>query len=360
MTISSASALKRLLLLFLVIAGLYFAREFLVPLSVGAVIATLFLPFCRWMEARRVPRGLAVVCCLLVLLLAIAGIGVLLSFQISSLSSDFSVLQQKGLETMDSIQKYIFANIGISIEKQNQVLSKQQPAFARFLQDIAISLPSLFVNFTLTLVYILFLLYYRSHIKQFMLKFSSESQKSEMEKVIDNVGKVSQHYLLGLSKMIVWLWVMYGIGFSVLGVENALFFAFLCALLEIVPFIGNITGTTITVLIAGVQGGSPLMLAGIIGTYGVIQFIQGWVLEPMIVGSQVKINPLFTIIALVIGGIVWGVPGIFLAIPLMAMLKVVCDHIEPLRPYGFLIGAIESKKKEPSIIGKISTWYKKK
>ncbi len=166
-----------------------------------------------------------------------------------------------------------------------------------------------------------------------------------MEKVIDSVGHVSQQYLLGLSKMIVCLWVMYGVGFSLLGVKNALFFAFLCGLLEIVPFIGNLTGTTITVLVAGVHGGSFLMLAGIIGTYAVIQFIQGWVLEPLIVGSEVKINPLFTIIALVIGGLLWGLPGIFLAIPLMAMLKIVCDHIEPLKPYGFLIGAIESKKK---------------
>jgi predicted PurR-regulated permease PerM len=344
MTISSASALKKLLLLFLLVAGLYFAREFFMPLSVGAVLATLFLPLCRWMEGRGVPRGLAVVFCLMVLLVAISGIGVLLSLQISTLTNDFSVLRERSLDTLDNIQKYIFTHVGISIEEQNEALSKQQPAIAQFLQDMAVSLPSLFANFSLTLVYIVLLLYYRSHIKQFMLKFSSISQRDEMEKVIDSVGRVSQQYLLGLSKMVVCLWVMYGVGFSLLGVKNALFFAFLCGLLEIVPFVGNITGTTLTVLVAGVQGGSLFMLAGIIGTYGIIQFIQGWVLEPLIVGSQVRINPLFTIVALVIGGIVWGLPGIFLAIPLMAMLKIVCDHIEPLRPYGFLIGEVKRKE----------------
>lgn len=360
MTISSASALKKLLLLFLLIAGLYFARGFLIPLSVGTVLATLFLPLCRWMEERNVPKGLAVIFCLIVLLLIISGIGFLISFQISKLTNDFSILRQRSIDMINSVQKYIFAHMGISIEKQNQALSKQQPAIAQFMQDIAVSLTSFFVNFVLTLVYILFLLYYRSHIKQFILKFSSESEKNEMEKVIDNVGNVSQHYLLGLFKMIVCLWIMYGVGFSILEVENALFFAFLCGLLEIVPFVGNITGTTITVLVASVQGGSHLMLAGIIGTYGIIQFIQGWILEPLIVGSQVKINPLFTIIALVIGKIVWGLPGIFLAIPLMAMFKIVCDHIKPLKSYGFLIGAIERKKSDPSIIRKINSWNKKK
>jgi len=345
MTISSSSGLKKLLLLFLFIAGLYFARDFLIPLAIGAVVATLFLPLCRWMEQKKTPRGLAVMFCILILLIALSGIGILLSQQVSTLSNDFSIIRERSVELINEVQKYIFAHSGISIEKQNQELINQQPAITLFLKEIAISLPALITNLILTLVYILFLLYYRSHIKQFILKFSSASQKDEMEKVIDSVGHVSQQYLVGLSKMIVCLWLMYGVGFSLLGVKNALFFAFLCGLLEIVPFIGNLTGTTITVLVAGVQGGSFLMLAGIIGIYAIIQFIQGWVLEPLIVGSEVKINPLFTIIALVIGGLLWGLPGVFLAIPLMAMLKIVCDHIDPLKPYGFLIGAIERKKK---------------
>ena len=222
MTISSASAIKKLLLLFLVIAGLYYARKFLMPLSIGAVLATLFLPLCRWMEERKVPRGLAALVCLLVLLLFIVGVGILLSYQISSLTNDFSIVRQRSIAIIDNVQKYIFTHLGISIEKQNQVLSKQEPAFTRFLKDIAISLPSFFTNFILTLVYILFLLYYRSHIKQFILKISSASQQNEMDKVIDRVGHVSQHYLLGLSKMIVCLWIMYGICFSILDVENEL------------------------------------------------------------------------------------------------------------------------------------------
>ena len=140
--------------------------------------------------------------------------------------------------------------------------------------------------------------------------------------------------------MIFLLWIMYGIGFSVLGVQNAIVFAVLCGLLEIVPFIGNITGTTITVLAAAIHGANIKVLIGIVVTYGIVQFIQGWLLEPLILGPQVKINPMFTIIALVFGQIIWGIPGIILAIPITAMLKIVCDHVEALKPYGFLIGEI--------------------
>lgn len=359
MIITSSSVLKKLLLLFLVIAGLYYAKYFLIPLAIGTVLATLFLPLCNWLEEKNLAKGLAVTVCLLMLLIAITGVASILGWQISELTKEFAVIKQKIYEIGNQIQEFIFTNIGISLEKQDQVLSDQQPLFAFMLKDVAFSVPSIFTKFILIMVYVLFLLYYRSHIKQFLLKLSSPSKQNEMEKVIYRVAHVSQQYLQGLSKMIVCLWLMYGIGFSIIGVKHALFFAFLCGLLEIIPFIGNITGTIITLLVAAVQGATLPMLAGITVTYGIVQFIQGWVLEPLIVGSHVKINPLFTIIALVIGGLIWGLPGIFLAIPIMAMFKIVCDHVDPLKPYGFLIGEIQSKKGDPQYIKKIKNWVKK-
>ena len=174
-----------------------------------------------------------------------------------------------------------------------------------------------------------------------------------MEQIIQSATNVSQQYLLGLSKMIVCLWIMYGIGFSIIGVKNALFFAILCGLLEIVPFVGNITGTTLTLLVSALHDTEFSVLIGIVITYAIVQFIQGWVLEPLILGPQVKINPLFTILALVIGELLWGISGIILAIPMTAIIKILCDHIEPLKPYGFLIGEIETKKKNGGLIRKI-------
>jgi predicted PurR-regulated permease PerM len=128
-------------------------------------------------------------------------------------------------------------------------------------------------------------------------------------------------------------------------------------MLEIIPFIGNLTGTGITVLVAAVNGGSMAMLGGIVIVYGSVQLIQGWVLEPLILGPQVKINPFFTILALVLGEIIWGIPGIILAIPLTAITKIICDHIDSLKPYGFLIGELESSSAEFS---RKRWWQRKK
>jgi predicted PurR-regulated permease PerM len=344
MTTSTTAVIKKLLLLFLVFASLYYGKVFIMPFVIGGILAMLFLPFCNWMEKNKIPKGIAVFLCLLTLLLFVSSTVAILSWKISEVMNDIALLKDKTIETGAYIQKYIFNHFNISIEEQFKILKEEKPSYSSMVQILLSSLATLLTNLILVTAYFLFLLYYRSHIKQFILKLTAKSQQKEIEQIIHKVANISQQYLVGLSKMIVCLWIMYYIGFSFIGLENAFFFAILCSFLEIVPFVGNITGTTLTVLIASMHGGNPILLGGIVITYGIVQFIQGWLLEPLMLGPQVKINPLFTIVALVLGELLWGIPGIILAIPLTAMLKIICDHIEPLKPYGFLIGEIELKK----------------
>ena len=184
------------------------------------------------------------------------------------------------------------------------------------------------------------------------MKIVPEGERKNTEIIVHDASKVAQQYLTGLASMIVILWIMYGIGFSIIGVKSAVFFAVLCGLLEIVPFVGNITGTSITMLMVVSQGGSTQMVLGVFVTYLIIQFVQSYLLEPLVVGAEVNINPIFTILVLVGGEMLWGIPGMVLAIPILGIIKIVCDHIEPLKPYGFLIGQGDKKKEE-------SPWVKK-
>jgi predicted PurR-regulated permease PerM len=352
MTTSATSIIKKTLLLFLIVAGAYYAKVFLMPLCIGGILATLFLPFCNWLQNKKIPKGIAVCLCLLSLLLIITGFVTLLGWQIGALTNDVALIKQKVSETAAYIQDYIFNQFGVSAVRQIEILKAGQPSFTNIIQMMAGSVMYIFTNLILVLAYVVFLLYYRGHVKNFFIKLTPPSRQIEMKQILNRSAHVSQQYLLGLSKMIVCLWIMYSIGFSILGVKNFLFFAILCGMLEIVPFIGNITGTTLTVAVAALHGASPYMLAGIIITYAVVQFIQGWVLEPLILGPQVKINPLFTIISLVLGQLLWGIPGIILAIPLTAIVKIVCDHIEPLKPYGFLIGEIKNDQSQRTAVKK--------
>lgn len=348
MTAYSTIVAKKLFLSFLIIAGLFYGQVFLMPFVIGGILATLFLPFCNWMEKKKIPKVLAVFLCFFTLFLFILSLIALLSWKISDVTNDIVLLKEKAVDTVSFAQKYIFNHFDISIEEQFKILKEEKPSYSSMVQIILSSLATILTNLILVTAYFLFLLYYRSHIKQFILKLTAISEQKAMELILHKIANVSQQYLVGLSKMIACLWIMYYLGFSFIGLENAFFFAILCGFLEIIPFVGNLTGTALTVLIAGMHGGNLTLLGGIIITYGIVQFIQGWLLEPLMLGPQVKINPLFTIIALVLGDLLWGIPGIILAIPLTAMLKIICDHIESLKPYGFLIGEIEEKRTKNS------------
>jgi predicted PurR-regulated permease PerM len=341
MNASSSSVLRKILLAFLLVAVLYFGQEFLIPLAIGGILSTLFLPFCGWLVRKKLPNGFAVVVCLLVLVSFIALLISLLGWKIADLIVDIDLLKQEATDCYLLIQEYIFQKSGISVAQQTQILNDEKPSFSNLVQITFGSIFSILTNTIMALIYFVFLLYSRVHLRNFFIKLVPPSQKVEMEQTLGSVARVAQQYLLGLSKMIVCLWIMYAIGFSIIGIQDVLFFAILCGFLELIPYLGNITGAFLTVLFSVMHGADASMAVGILVVYVLVQSIQAWVLGPLILGPQVQINPLFSIIALVIGQILWGIPGVILAIPLLGMFKIICDHVESLHSIGFLIGEIE-------------------
>ena len=264
-------------------------------------------------------------------------------------------MEKRITDAIDQLRYTLSNSLGISPERQQELLKKQQSSggggIASAVTGFVSSLMGILTNALIVMIYIFLFLFYRSHIKKFIMKLVPAGEKGNAEEVVQKASAVAFKYLSGLALMIVALWIMYGIGFSIAGVKNALFFAVLCGLLEIVPFVGNLTGTSLTVLMALTQGGGSGIIIGILITYALVQFIQTYILEPLVVGSEVNINPLFTILAIILGELIWGVAGMILAIPIMGIVKIVCDHIPALQPYGFLIG--EEKKKKSGIIDKI-------
>ena len=348
--------LKVLFLVFLVVCGLYFGRPFLIPVAFAGILAMLFLPLSRTLEKRGINKAIAAIICILILLAFFAGIGGLLAWKISDLAGDVTQMEKRISETITQLRSAISDTFGISPEKQQELLKKQQSSgggIGSAVTGFMSSLMGLLANALIVLVYIFLFLFYRSHLKKFIMKLVPADERNNAEKVVQKASRVAYKYLSGLAVMIVALWIMYGIGFSIAGVKNAIFFAILCGILEIVPFVGNITGTSLTVLMALTQGGGSGIIIGILVTYALVQFIQTYILEPLVVGSEVKINPLFTILSIILGELLWGVAGMILAIPILGILKIVCDHIPALQPYGFLVSEEKTKKKDSGILKKL-------
>ena len=352
--------IKVLLLVFLLALILYHGRPLLVPLCFAALLSMLLLPLSLKLEGWGVNKAFSMVLSILLIVLFFAGIIALLAWQVSDMSKDAPQIEKNITEKVQQVKAYVTTTLGIPEQKQQEMMEKQQESsgnkLSTMISGVFASVGTLLANFLLVLVYMFLFMYFRLHLKKFVLMLVKKEQAANTTRIIENSRKVAQKYITGLMLMIIGLWIMYSIGFAIAGVKNFFFFAILCGLLEIIPFVGNLLGNALTIIVAMAQGGSMNVVIGILITYALVQFIQSYILEPMVVRSEVSIRPLFTIFGIIAGEFIWGIPGMILAVPIMGILKIVFDHIEPLKPYGFLIG--EEKKQESGWMKKIKGMVK--
>jgi predicted PurR-regulated permease PerM len=328
----------------------YFAKPVLMPLAIAAVLAIVFIPFCRRLEKAGINPTLSAIICGLIFALLFGGLVFFFVFYFKQIVTDLSGIKQHIVDYNQYVKKYLHDNFGVNPQgSRSSIPVPFQPdgeglgKMAAFLMGLALSLV---INLVLINVYLIMLLCIRGQIKLFILRVVLPDARDQAKAVISRCAGVVRNYLVGLAIIIVFLWIMYSIGFSIVGIHYALFFAVLCGLLEIVPFVGNITGSTLTSIMALSQGGGMGMVAGVLITYALIQFIQFYIITPLVMRDQVNIHPIFTILILITGDLIWGIPGMILAIPLLGIVKVVCDNVESLAPLGHLLG--HHKKRRPN------------
>ncbi|HUB60775.1 MAG TPA: AI-2E family transporter [Puia sp.] len=323
-------------------AILYFAKPVLMPLAIAGMFALVFMPVCRWLESKGCHTiAAALICGLLFALLVVAIVGFLI-WHVQHIAADFSDIRQHFTDYIQGFRKYLHDRFGMDTLKKDSPLPIPVQPNSNGIGKIAASfmgaVVSVAINLLLILVYMIMLLCLRHDIRSFLLRISGLQSKEKTDIVILQSAKVVQQYLWGLSIVIICLWIMYSIGFTVIGIHNAIFFAILCGILEIIPFVGNITGTSLTCLMALSQGGGFSMVLAVIATYMLIQGIQFYIISPLVMQIQVSIHPLFTIVVLFAGDLIWGIAGMILAIPALGIVKIVCDHIDDLQPLGRLLG----------------------
>ncbi|HEV7330633.1 MAG TPA: AI-2E family transporter [Flavisolibacter sp.] len=347
-------SVKILLLVLLVFVLLYYGKPFLVPFLIASLLAMLILPLCVRLE-KKMHKAVATLLTVALLLIIVSIIVAVISWQVSDLSDKAPQIQQNITQKVAQLKKFVTNTLGIPEQQQQQIMQQQQQSStgqaSSMLSGFFSSFGSFLTNFIVVMVYIFLFLLFRTQFQKFILQLSPQKDQQNAQEIMHDVRLVAQKYLTGLAIMIIGLWIMYSIGFSIAGVDNAIFFAILCGLLEIVPFVGNLVGVSFTLLMSLAQGAESSMLIGIVVTYGIVQFVQTYVLEPMVVGREISINPVFTIVGLVGGELLWGIAGMILALPLLGIIKIVCDHIEPLKPFGLLIG--DNKKGKSTLVDKI-------
>jgi predicted PurR-regulated permease PerM len=333
-----------IVLVFLLIVG----KGLLVPLFMGGFFAILFTPLCNWMEKNRIPRSLTGIFSLLLMIVLVAG---LVSFIITNLvgfTNDFNNVSGRLNSIILQTDAWLSKNLGIN-EKLNEqfntgavldYLNKNSSSISAFALNAIGSLSGLI----LIPVFMFFFLLYRDHLTTMMVKIYREKDPELVKMRIISLRKVIQNYLSGVAKVMVILAVLNISAYSIIGVDHAVFFGLLGAILNIIPYIGPLIGVMLPVSYAFLTMNSMIYPFLILGSYQVIQLIEGNYLTPKIVGGNVNLNAFITFLGLLIGGSIWGVAGMILAIPALAILREIFDLSDSTKPFALLMG--EENKKE--------------
>lgn len=317
------------------------ASNIIVPFLFAVLFTLLLHPICRKIERLISNRAFAIVLTFCVVLIPLIGLITFFSYQFVDVFENISSLNEKLDKGLQTLFRWVNKTLGLSNAFSKDWLAENASKFletpAAYIGKSISSSSVLLGNIALCLLYCFFLLLYRQSFKNFFLYQVSASDRSNTEELIGRIQAVVQEYLSGIAIVMLLLGIINSLGLYLIGISYALFWGFLAAFLAIIPYIGTFIGGFLPFIfsIATTTGFVQPML--VLALFATIQALEGNIITPKIVGSSVKVNPLAAILALVIGGSIWGVSGLILAIPLIAILRIFMSQLDYFKAFSFLL-----------------------
>ncbi|MCC2547484.1 AI-2E family transporter [Hymenobacter sp. BT175] len=359
-SISLSRANGLLLLTLLTVALLYFGRLFLMPLAFALLLAMLLRPVSNWLENRGVSRGWAALLCLLLVLAFVAALVWLVAAQGTSIAEDWPQLKAQLQKELVKVQLQVQQRFGVEPQRQMQLVQEQaakaSDAIKRFGASMLKSVLTLVGGLVLVLLYLYFLLWQRRKFRTFALKLVEPENRGEVAQGLEQVSKVGGQYLMGRLASMVFLALIYSVGFSIIGLKNALLLSVIAVLPTIVPYVGAYIGAAFPLTMALASSESGVLLP-VVGVIVLAQFLDNNIIEPIVMGQALHLSPFFTIIAVVLGELIWGIPGMILFEPMFAIVRIGCRHIPALQPYAYLL---EDELNEPGWLKKVKGLFGRK
>ncbi len=339
--------LKRLALaLFCILAIgflIFIGQDIIIPVAFSILLGVLLLPINNLMERKGFTRVAAIMISLFIALLFIAGLIYFLSSQIANFVDDLPTIKKQLDQHVRTLQRWVSQTFSISRSEQKEVLddAAQQlkgESGSSLLGQTFLSITSYLVILILLPIYTFLILYYRDMIKRFLINVFTITHKEKVMEVLKESRIIVQSYMMGLLIEMGIVATINISGFLILGIKYAFFLGLLAALLNLIPYIGMLIASLFCMMVTLTTSTDITQVLYVMLVLVVVQFIDNNLIMPKIVGSKVKINALMTILGVLIGGSIAGVSGMFLSIPVVAIMKVIFDRVEGLEPWGELLG----------------------
>ncbi len=320
---------------------LYIAQDIILPLVYSFILAILINPIVNYLTSKKVNRVVAIFIGLLITIFIMFGLMYFIGSQASLFSDAFPQLKIKFNILIEDLITWISQNFNISKYKINLWLLNLEKeglgSSTSVLGQTINTIGGIFVYVLLIPVYVFMILYYKPLLLEFINRIFTKERHTTVLDVLEQSKSLIQNYLLGLLIEASLVATLNSIGLMIIGIDYAILLGVIGALLNIIPYIGGIIAISLPMILA-LATKSPSAALTVLVVYLIVQFIDNNIIVPKIVASKVKINALMSIIVVIIGGAIWGFSGMFLSIPLTAIIKVIFDRINHLKPFGYLLG----------------------
>jgi putative permease len=325
------------------------AKDLVDPLIFGLLFAILLLPICSFFEAKfRLPRSIASLLSIIMLIVFIGSILYLVGSQISHLADDWPMLKKQVGQSIDDLRQWIEGSFHINMDKQmdyvHDATSKLMSSGTNVIGTTFGAVSSLMLFYSFILIFTFLVLLYRRLLLRFLVWVFIEDNSPIVFDIVENIQKILRQYILGLMLEMVIVSAVACTAFWIIGIKYAVLLGLIVGLFNIVPYVGIFTALFLSATITLATGNVKDVVYVVISVI-VIHAVDSNVLLPTVVGSKVRLNALISFIGIVVGEMIWGLSGMFLAIPMIAILKIIFDRIESLKPWGFLFGGEYEYKK---------------
>ena len=333
-------------------------QSILAPFFLAFLMAMLFLPFANFMERKlKFPRSVSTIVSVMMMLVILTGMIYFFGSQISSFSKDLPHLSKQFNLVFHNLQNWVSQTFNVKIDEQFDYLDQ---GLAKLLSSSGVILGFTFGVFSTSLgflaffiLFFVFILNYRRILNNFIVNVFNEKHKASVQEVVSEVRIMTKRYIIGLCFQVIIVSVLATTVLTILGVKYAILLGVLTGLLNVIPYIGIAISLLISCFIAFATGTVSTCVYVAIG-YVIVHAIDGNIVLPFVVGSKVKINALFSFIGILLGEHLWGISGMFLCIPAIAIIKIIFERVDGLKPWGKLLGEEEkpNKKKKSYKISK--------
>jgi predicted PurR-regulated permease PerM len=328
---------KILLFAILISIILYFGRDFFKLICFSGLLAMLMTPLSNKLENRGVSRVFSSVISVLIIVALFAGVIILLSAQIGNIGKELPLILLRYEELKLDIQSWINDSLGVSTEQLRVHASDVFRNAGSFLGEMVRGTFTFIGSLLLVLVFIFLFLMQRNKYENFVVMLYKAEKRNEAKGMIEKISNVAQKYLTGRLVAAAIMGILFLIGFWIIGLKNAVVLSLIVAIMTVIPYVGALIGGLVPFFISIIDGSFNQSIWVVIIILAV-NVIDHYFIEPYVVGGSVNISPFFTIFFLILGGVIWGIAGIILFLPLSGIIKIVFENVESLQPYASLIG----------------------